>query len=274
MSPQTINFKHFFLMGILNTTPDSFSDGGKFVDAKSIHKRIDQMIIEGVDILDIGGESSAPNSPKVSQKEEIKRIIPALKYCNKKKFLVSVDTYKSGTANFALQNGAQIINDVTAFRGDTKLASVIAKHNAYVVIMYSKDNSARTTRKNKTYQNVIEEIKTFLEEKIEYALTQGIAKEKIIIDPGMGAFVSKNPKPSLEILKNLEDFKPLDCPILIGASRKSFVGQILDLPIQERLEGSLAAAAIAVYNGAKIIRAHDVKETKRVIKISRAIKSI
>lgn len=274
MSQKTINFDKALLMGILNTTPDSFSDGGSFVEKKIIQKRIDQMIEEGSDILDIGGESSAPNSPQVSQEEEIKRIKPALEYCYNKNILVSVDTYKAGTAEFAIQNSAQIINDVTAFRGDEKIADVIAKNDVYVVIMYSKNSSARTTKEAKIYKNVVEEIKDFLNERMEYALSQGISKDKIILDPGMGAFVSKNPEPSLEILKHLTEFKNLGCPILIGASRKSFIGQVLDLPINERLEGSLAAATIATYNGAKIIRAHDVKETKRVMLISKAIQEM
>lgn len=266
-----ISPKKALLMAILNTTPDSFSDGGEFLAENSIQKRIDQIISEGADMVDIGGESSAPNSPKVSVEEEISRILPALKYCQDKDILVSVDTYKSETAKTAIQNGATIINDVTAFRGDPKMPSVIAQNNVYIVIMYSKDNSARTTTDKKIYKNVINEIKDFLEERIQFAIQAGISKEKIIIDPGMGAFVSKDPEPSLQILSNLQKFKSLDCPILIGSSRKSFIGQILDLPIQDRLEGSLATAAIATYNGANIIRAHDVQSTKRVMQMSEAI---
>lgn len=267
-----MEFKKTLLMGVLNTTPDSFSDGGVFVDKDVIEKRIEEMLEEGSDIIDIGGESSAPNSVKVSAEEEWERILPALEYCKEKNVIVSVDTYKSEVAEKAIKIGAEIINDVTAFRGDEKMAEIIAKSGVKIVLMYSKDNSARTTREMKKYQNVIEEIKDFLQERIEFAISKGIQKEQIIIDPGMGAFVSSEPGPSLEILKHLEEFKSLGCPILIGTSRKSFIGQVLDVTVSERLEGSLAAATIAVYNGANLIRAHDVLETKRVMEMSEAIR--
>lgn len=260
------------VMGVLNTTPDSFSDGGEFLQKNAIQKRIDIMLQEKVDIIDIGGESSAPDSQKVSEEEEWKRILPALKYCQKKRVFVSVDTYKSKIAQKAIGLGAKMINDVTALRGDTQMVKIIAKSGVKIVLMYSKDNSARTTKEVKKYTNVIEEIKDFLQERIDFAISKGVKKEQIVIDPGMGAFVSSKPEPSLEILKNLAEFKSLGCPILIGASRKSFIGQVLDLPIQERLEGSLTAVAIATYNGVDIIRVHNVLETKRVVKMSEAIR--
>lgn len=260
------------LMGILNTTPDSFSDGGKFVEEKQIYARINQIIAEGAEIIDIGGESSAPDSQKVSAQVEIQRILSALQYCQNKKIIVSVDTYKSQTAQVAIDYGAKIINDVTALRGDVKMAETIAQNKVYVVLMYSKDCSARTTSQTKNYQNTITEIKDFLAERIDFALKQGISKDKIILDTGMGAFISREALPSLQVLKHLKEFKSLNCPLLIGTSRKSFIGDILDLPVEERLEGSLATASIAVYNGAKIIRTHDVLATKKVIKISEAIR--
>ena len=266
------NLSSALLMGILNTTPDSFSDGGLFVKPQKIKTRIDAMLAEGVDIIDIGGESSAPESIKVSAKEEFERILPALEYCQKKEVFVSIDTCKAFVAETAIKKGASMINDITALRGDKNMASVIAKSGVYIVLMYSKDNSARTTRKSKKYTNVVSEIKSFLEERISFALAQDIKKEQIIIDPGMGAFVSSAPEPSLQILKHLAEFKTLGFPILIGASRKSFIGQVLDIPINDRLEGSLACAAIAVYNGANIIRAHDVGATKRCIQMSEAIR--
>ncbi len=266
-----LNFKHPLLMGILNLTPDSFSDGGYFVEEEDMQKRINQIIAEGGDILDIGGESSAPNSVKVSKDEEIKRILPALEYCKNKKIIVSVDTYKSEVAKVAIQNGAKIINDVTALRGDQCLAQIIAQNDVYIVLMYSKDSSARTTGEKKQYKNVVEEIRAFLKKRVDYAKQNGIAENKIILDPGMGAFVSREPEPSLKILKNLKQFTSLGYPVLVGTSRKSFIGQILDSPIHDREAGSLASASIATYNGANIIRAHDIQATKRAIKISASI---
>lgn len=269
-----LNFNHPLVMGVLNTTPDSFSDGGNFVEKQMIESRIATMLQEGVNILDIGGESSAPGSSKISAETEITRILPALEYCQNKDVFVSVDTYKSSVANRAIKLGAQMINDVTALRGDPKLTDVIAKSGVYLVLMYSKDHSARTTRQIKTYQNVTTEIKTFFSERLEFALRRGIKKEQIILDPGMGAFVSSAPEPSLKIIQNLSEFQSFGLPILIGASRKSFIGQILNVAITDRLEGSLAAATLAVYNGANIIRAHDVLATKRVIQLSDAIRNI
>ncbi len=282
------------IMGILNVTPDSFSDGGKFVkgefvDVDAAVNRAIQMMSEGADIIDIGGESSGPGSKDVSLEEELARLIPVIKNLKLKikdlekagkhqqKNFISVDTYKAEVARQALEAGADMINDVTALRGGldrangqagvSKMAAVLAEYpNVPVVIMYSKDATARTTRDNVQYDDVTKTVRKFLEDKVEAGVAAGIARERFIIDPGMGAFVSGDPKYSLEILRRLKEFSNVNLPILIGASRKGFIGQVLGgLPADQRLEGSLACAAIAMQNGAKILRVHDVKETRRFV---------
>lgn len=274
------------IMGILNVTPDSFSDGGKFVAAGSggtSGGRVDvdaavaralQMASEGAEIIDIGGESSGPGSKDVSSEEELARVIPVVKKLKEGigRVFISVDTYKAEVARQAIEVGADIINDVTALRGDvvavgeSKMAAVLAKYpNVPVIIMYSKDPTARTTRENTQYDDVIATVRKFLEERIGVGVKQGIARDRFIVDPGMGAFVSTDPKYSLEILRRLQEFGTdrvlKGLPILIGASRKGFLGGA----VQNRLEGSLACAAIAMQNGASILRVHDVKETRRFV---------
>ena len=260
------------VMGVLNVTPDSFSDGGKFLDPKKAVKRALTMIEEGADIIDIGGESSGPDSKNVSLKEELARVIPVVRMLRAQtEAWVSVDTYKAEVARSAIEAGANMINDVTAFRGDKQMASVIAAAGVPVVIMYSKDPSARTTRKVVEYKNVIQVVQKFLKERVAVGMKAGILKGQFILDPGMGAFVSGEPKYSLQILKKLEKFGDLGMPILVGASRKGFIGQVLGVGLDERLEGGLAAHALAILHGAAIIRTHDVKETRRVVDMVSAI---
>lgn len=294
------------IMGILNVTPDSFSDGGKFVDVDLAVARALQMAKEGAEIIDIGGESSGPGSKDVSPEVELARVIPVVKKLIpilkerglrgeigavggmagvSQQVFLSVDTYKAEVARQAIEAGADMINDVTALRGDfnpagdSKMAAVLAKYsNVPVVIMYSKDPTARTTRENVQYDDVIATVRKFLEERIKVGIAAGIARERFIIDPGMGAFVSMEPKYSLEILRRLREFGVAsdlkNLLILIGASRKGFIGDVFGgLPVAERLEGSLACAAIAAMNGASILRVHDVKETRRVIDMINAIQN-
>jgi dihydropteroate synthase len=269
---KTLTIQKPLIMGVLNVTPDSFSDGGSYNTVEKSIKRFDEMIEEGADIIDIGGESTGPGSKEVTVEEELKRVIPVLKAVRKRSDIwISVDTYKSDIAREAIENGADMINDILALRGDEKIADVLAAANIPVVLMYSKDSTGRTTGEDKTYQNVVKYIKDFLEERINFAKQKGIKEEKIIIDPGQGAFISSTAKYSLQVLNNLDKFKDLGRPILIGSSRKSFIGQTLNLPLHQRLEGSLACAAIAVIKGASIIRAHDVKETRGVVDMVSAI---
>lgn len=246
-------------MGILNLTPDSFSDGGKFNNPKAALKRAQEIEKQGADILDIGGESSGPNSKDITLKEELKRIIPILKILKKHiKIPISIDTYKSEVARQALENGADLINDVTALRGDKKMAKVIAKYGCPVILMYAKDPTVRTTIKNKHYKDVIKTIKKFLKTRINYAKKAGI--KNIIIDPGMGHFVSNLPQYSFEIISRLKELKSLGYPILTGISRKSLLGGVL----AARDEKALPLTAIAVERGASIIRTHNVKATVKI----------
>jgi len=261
------------IMGVLNVTPDSFSDGGNFLDVNKACDRALQMVEEGADIIDIGGESTGPGSTDVSLDEELQRVIPVIEKVRSKIDLpISIDTYKSSLALHAINIGVDLVNDVTAMRSDAEMANVLAKYDLPVVLMYSKDLSPRTTNESVQYDDVMMTIKGFLKERIEYGMRAGIKRERFIVDPGMGAFVSAEAVYSLQILNRLNELLELELPILIGASRKSFIGKVLDLPKDQRLQGSLACAAVAVLSGASIIRAHDVKETRRVLDIIDAIK--
>ncbi len=257
---KTIKFGHPLVMGILNVTPNSFSDAGKYRDPEVAALHAEAMVNEGADIIDVGGESTGPDSTNVSVDEEINRVIPVLASLNKKKFstspIISVDTYKSKVARAALELGVGMINDVTALRGDSMLASVVAEYDAYLVLMYSKDSTARTTRDPVQYDDVIKVILEFLEERIAVAVHAGVMREKIIIDPGMGAFISGDPKYSFEVLRRLAELQKLNCPILVGASRKSF----LPGTVKDRLIPTIIAHSIAIQNGASIIRVHDVAD--------------
>lgn len=246
-------------MGILNVTPDSFSDGGKCNTQEKALLRAKQMERDGADILDIGGESTGPGSKAVSLKEELKRVIPVIQAIRAiSRIPISVDTYKAGVAEAALQAGADMINDVTALRGDVKMGRVIAKYKCQVVLMYSKDSTARTAIEEKRYKDVVKTIKQFLRARIDYAQKQGIVKDQIIIDPGMGHFVSALPGYSYEIIARLPELKQLGLPILIGVSRKSFLGGKLE----NRDERGIPLTALAYINGACIIRTHKVGKTR------------
>ncbi len=246
------------IMGILNLTPDSFSDGGQFNNINKALKQAQKLEAEGADILDIGGESTGPNSTYVSLEEELQRVIPILKKLRKHLHIpISIDTYKAEVARQTLEEGANIINDVTALKGDNVMAKIAAKYSCPIILMYSKDHSPRTTIHAKKYKNVIKTIKKFFEKRLSYATSKGINKSQIILDPGMGQFISSIPKYSFEIISNLRELKALRHKILIGISRKSFLGGTLE----SRLDKGLVASAIAYLNGADILRTHDVSET-------------
>jgi dihydropteroate synthase len=258
------------VMGILNVTDDSFYDGGKYSTFNKAIKHALDMVRDGADIIDIGGESTGPGSRAVSAIKEIKRIVPLIKALRKKTDVwISADTYKSQVADEALKAGADMINDITALRGDPKMAGIVKKYESPIVIMYSKDNSPRTTIKKKKYKNAVKQIKRFFAGRIVYCGKNGI--KKIIIDPGMGAFISGDQKYSLEVLKHIGEFKKFGFPVMTGPSRKSFIGNTLVLPPGERLEGSIACAVIAYLNGASVLRVHDVKETRRALDMAYAI---
>ncbi len=253
------------IMGVLNITPDSFSDGGRFIDPENAYDYALSLIDSGADIIDVGGESSRPGAENVSVDEEIKRVIPIIKKLAKKtKIPISIDTVKSEVAEKAFDAGAIILNDISALRMDDKLAALAAKHKSYVVLMHMRGTPA-DMQSDTEYDDLLGEVAGFLNAAASKAVENGISKEKIIIDPGIG--FGKSLESNFVILKNLDKFVEIGYPVLIGASRKSFIGKTLNLDIDQRLEGSIAAACYAVLNGADIIRVHDVRETKRAISI-------
>jgi len=257
-------------MGILNVTPDSFSDGGRYLKPADALAQAEKMAEEGADIIDIGGESTRPFAQPVSVEEEIKRVIPVIRMVRKKiKIPISIDTYKSEVARAALEEGADIINDISALRMDSRMGALVASRKVPVVLMHMQ-GTPRDMQKNPRYRNVISDIRDFLRERIERAREYGIKEERIIIDPGIG--FGKTVRHNLQIIRNLKEFKKLGRPLLVGPSRKSFIGKILNLEVRDRLEGTAAAVALCVWNGADIIRVHDVREMKRVSDITWAIK--
>lgn len=259
------------IMGILNVTPDSFYDGGKYLDVKKAVEHAIE-ISKYADIIDVGGESSRPGAEQVPAEVELKRVIPVIKEISKRiDVKISIDTTKSIVAEEAINAGASIINDISGLRFDEKMADVAAKYNVNVVLMHMK-GTPKTMQLNPYYDNVIEEILSFLKERIDFAVSKGIKREKIIIDPGIG--FGKRVEDNLNIIKNLSKFKILNCPILIGTSRKSFIGALTNTPPEERLEGTIASNVIAIMNGADIVRVHDAKEMYKAIKIVDAVKNV
>ena len=261
------------VMGILNLTPDSFYDGGRYSSFDDAINHALEMERNGADIIDIGGESTRPGATSVSLTSEMTRVIPIIEELIKKlNITLSIDTYKSTIAEKVLDLGVGMINDISALRMDKNLGNIISRYNVPVCLMHMK-GSPDNMQKNPYYDDVIDEIISFLKERISYAISCGILNENIIIDPGLGfgKRTGEGIEDNCEIINRLSELKELDKPILIGASRKTFVGNVYgkenQLPSSERLEGSLAAAAIAVANGANIIRVHDVKETRRVVDI-------
>lgn len=261
-----------YIMGILNITPDSFSDGGKyFGNIDDAVRRAVAMLEEGADIIDIGAESTRPGASYVSKEEEIDRIVPVIeKIVKETGAIISVDTYKSETAREALKAGAVIVNDISGLKSDVKMAEVVSDADAAVVIMHMQ-GVPQNMQDNPQYEDVVEDVISELKESISIAKIAGIQDNKIVVDPGLG--FGKSLKDNLEIVNRLKEFKTLGYPILIGGSRKSMVGNVLNLPVEERVEGSLAVAAAAAMNGASVFRVHDVKETKRVIQMIDAIKN-
>lgn len=257
------------LMGVLNVTPDSFSDGGMFFKPKRAIERALIMAEEGADIIDVGGESTRPGSEPISKEEELKRVLPVIRQVIKEiNIPVSIDTYKSEVARQALDAGAEMVNDISALRFDPDMRKVVSEYDVPVVLMHIK-GTPKNMQDDPSYTDVIQEISDYLNQSKELAEGAGIADEKIIVDPGIG--FGKRAEDNLKILKNLKDLTHLGRPILLGVSRKSFIGKVLDLPTEQRLEGSLASLAVAILNGANILRVHEVKESKRVAQMVDAI---
>ena len=263
------------IMGILNITPDSFSGDGilsyphhKYNPEKCV-LLAQKLVSDGADIIDIGGESTRPGSRRITAKEEIKRVIPNLRILAKKiKIPISIDTYKETVAQCALDNGASIINNIMGVKITSKFLKIIKKYNAAIVLMHIR-GTPQTMQKNVRYQNLIGDIIEELQKAIEKCLEIGIKSDKIIIDPGIG--FGKTVEDNLKIIRRLEDFRILNRPILIGTSRKSFIGKILNRDITKRVMGTAATVCASILNGAHIVRVHDVKEIKDVVKMTDAL---
>lgn len=262
--------KDVYIMGILNVTPDSFSDGGKFFSIENAFEHAKQLIEEGADIIDIGGESTRPGAEAVDEQSETKRIIPVISKIREISDIpISVDTYKSSVARAALKNGADLVNDISGLRFDHEMVEVVREFDVPVVVMHIK-GTPRDMQKNPQYSDLMKELLEYFDERISSLEKAGI--EQLIIDPGIG--FGKRYEDNLRIINNLHEFAAFGKPILIGASRKSFIGTALDgRDVTERLYGTLAANAIAVLNGASIIRVHDIKPHRDLLKIIKAVKS-
>ncbi|MFA5793745.1 MAG: dihydropteroate synthase [Candidatus Brocadiia bacterium] len=258
--------KKTLIMGILNITPDSFSDGGKFYHRRHAVNHALKMAESGADIIDIGGESTRPGAQKVKLIEELKRVIPTIETIIKLQpdTIISIDTYKSKVAEAAIKAGARIINDISGLTFDSKMVDIALKYKTPVVIMHIK-GTPRNMQNKPCYKNIISEIKEYFRERIALTLSKGISKNQIIIDPGIG--FGKRIEDNYIILKRLSELKTLGYPILVGPSRKSFIGATLNLVPEKRLLGTAASVAISILNGANIVRVHDVSEMKQVATI-------
>jgi len=250
------------VMGVVNVTPDSFSDGGKFVSVNDALKQAQNLVEEGADIIDLGGESTRPGAVPVSEEEELKRVMPVLKALKSEvNAPVSIDTYKASVAEKALQEGATMINDVWGFKADKNLASVAAQHEVPVCLMHNREKAE--------YHDLMGELVQDLRESIDLALSAGVKENNIIIDPGIG--FGKTTGHNLEVMKRLEELQGLGYPILLGTSRKSLIGNVLQLSVDERLEGTAATVCYGITRGVDLVRVHDVKFMKRICTMTDAM---
>lgn len=250
--------KETLIMGILNVTPDSFSDGGHYNSVDRAVQHAKGMIKDGAHIIDVGGESTRPGYTKISDEEEIERITPVIEALVKEVDApLSIDTYKSKVAEAAVQSGVSIINDIWGAKYDPEIASVAAQYNVPIILMHNRENS--------DYSDLISDMKKDLEESIEIALQRGVKDEQIILDPGIG--FAKSQEDNMMVMRHLEEFVSLGYPLLLGTSRKSMIGYALDLPVEERLEGTIASVCLGIEKGSHIVRVHDVKEIARAAKM-------
>jgi dihydropteroate synthase len=258
------------LVGILNVTPDSFSDGGRYLNADEAIAHGVRLAEEGADLIDIGGESTRPGARPVSAEEELERVLPVIRGLRRAVAIpLSIDTYKSRVARAALDEGADVVNDISALRFDPAMASLVATENVPVVLVHMQ-GTPRTMQERPFYRDVVAEVRDFLSERFRFALAEGVKPEQIVVDPGIG--FGKDLEHNLALLRDLSALAALGRPILVGPSRKTFVGKILGIGPEDRLEGSLAAAVAAVLAGANMIRMHDVREARRAIAIADALR--
>ncbi|WP_084281049.1 dihydropteroate synthase [Alkaliphilus transvaalensis] len=252
-----------FIMGILNITPDSFSDGGSYTNIEEAIQQAKRMVEEGADIIDVGGESTRPGAAEVSASEELQRVLPVVERLVKEiKVPISVDTYKAEVADAVLKAGAHMINDVWGLQRDEKMAAVVAKYHVPVFIMHNQIGTDYS-------KDIMEAISDFFNESINIALGAGIDKGQIILDPGIG--FGKNYEQNIEVMARLGELNDLGYPILLGTSKKSMIGKILDLPPKERVEGTLATSVMGILQGVDFIRVHDITENLRTVKVTDAI---
>ena len=266
---KTLSLEKPRLLGVVNVTPDSFSGDGLLGSPEKAVAQGLAMLDAGADLLDLGGESTGPGSAEVSLKDELERVLPVLRALREKTDAwISVDTYKAEVVRQALEAGADAVNDVTALRGDLEMAGVIAESGVPAILMYAKDNSPRTTTDLVEYDDVVKVVRGFFEQRIAFAESAGIAREQLVLDPGMGMFVSADPAYSFELVRRLAELAELGCPLLVGPSRKSFLAKVSPgrtLSVPERLIPGLTTAALAAHNGAHLIRMHDVPEARLML---------
>jgi dihydropteroate synthase len=262
--------KKTLIMGILNVTPDSFSDGGLYCSQQKAVERGLQMVDEGADIIDIGGESTRPGAESIEASVELKRVLPVIESLVKQvKIPISIDTTKAKVAKLALASGAEIVNDISALHGDKKMAKTISDEGAAVILMHMRGNPRNMQKGNLVYNNLMGEVTDYLEKSSEKALKAGIEKDCLVIDPGIG--FGKTPEDNYKIIKNLSQLKELGMPVMIGTSRKSFIGKVTGGEPEQRLEGTAATVAAAIMNGCHIVRVHDVAAMKKVAAVTDAI---
>ena len=257
-------------MGILNITPDSFSDGGKYLSTSRAIDRAFEMVDDGADIIDIGGESTRPGSDFISKDEELQRIVPVIQEIRNQdsEILISIDTYKSDVAEIAVDLGANIVNDISGLTFDQNMSTFLSGRDIPVIIMHI-NGKPKTMQSNPIYNDLLNDINSFFKKQIIFAQSNGIVRDNIILDPGIG--FGKTFNHNLTIINNLKGLCNLGHPIMIGTSRKAFIGDILDAPPRERIEGTIASVVASVINGANIVRVHDVKEIKKAIMVTEKI---
>ena len=253
---------HTYVMGILNVTPDSFSDGGSYASIDKAMEQTEKMIQQGADIIDVGGESTRPGHVQIGDEEEIKRVVPVIREIKKKFDIpVSIDTYKSAVAKAALEAGADLLNDIWGFRYDEKMAELAAEYDVPVCLMHNRDNL--------DYDDFMEDVKKDLQISLDIAEKYGVKKENIMLDPGVG--FGKTYEQNLMVMNHLEEIVDMGYPVLLGTSRKSVIGLTLDLPVDEREEGTLATSVLGAIKGCQFVRVHDVEKNVRALKMTDAI---
>jgi dihydropteroate synthase len=255
-------------MGVVNITPDSFSDGGEFLDPERAIAHGRMLVTDGADILDVGGESTRPGAEAVGAEVELERVAPVVAELGKGEVPVSIDTSKLTVAEVALDAGASIVNDVTALRAEPRIAALCADRGAELVLMHMQ-GSPRTMQENPTYDDVVDDVKAFLAERMSFAIREGVAEDRIWLDPGIG--FGKTVEHNLELLRRLRELTELGRPLLVGTSRKSFIGKLSGAEVDQRLGGTIASCALAYANGAAMLRVHDVREVREGMRVAAAI---